>query len=65
MRAYKSDENPQVERELVNLGNNLRAIPFYAIYGPELEKPITFDGLLSPNKIQSEIMKAMEDVSTK
>ena len=63
MRAYKSDFNPQVERELVRLGNSLKAIPFYAVYSPGMEKPITFTNdnapTISAERIRQEVQKAL------
>lgn len=63
MRAYKSEYNPQVERELERLGNTLRAIPYYAVYSPGMETPITFTNdnsvAMTPERIKQEIQKAL------
>lgn len=63
MRAYKSEFNPQVERELVRLGNTIKAIPYYAVYSPGMDAPITFTNdntlVMSPERIRAEVQKAL------
>ncbi|MEL7496615.1 MAG: hypothetical protein AAFN77_03335 [Planctomycetota bacterium] len=61
MRAYKSPMNPDVDNQMIKLGNKLTAIPFYAIYAPGEEEPVTFDGIISAGGIQDEIKRLMNN----
>ncbi|MEE2826637.1 MAG: hypothetical protein VYE64_08420 [Planctomycetota bacterium] len=40
---------------MVELGNSQKAIPFYAIYAPGLDKPITFSGLITSSGVIKEL----------
>ena len=44
-----------MEEQLVELGNSQKAIPFYAIYAPGLDKPITFSGLITSSGVIKEL----------
>ena len=55
LRAYKSEEAPEVEEMMSELGNRLKAIPFYAIFAPGLDEPITFSGLITSGGVIQQI----------
>ena len=46
------------------LGNPEGAIPFYAIYGPGLDKPITADALITRDWVYESLKKAKGDASS-
>ena len=46
-----------MEQQLVELGNSQKAIPFYAIYAPELKEPLTFSGLITAGGVIAELEK--------
>ena len=60
--ALKADKakSPEVEQQLVELGNSQKAIPFYAIYAPGLDKPITFSGLITSSGVIKELSQFTE-----
>lgn len=60
VRAYKSEDDPSVEEHMAKLGNKMHGIPYYAIYGPGLEKPITFDGYITAGGVQDEFKRIIE-----
>lgn len=61
VKANKS-KSQDVADKLIELGNSQQAIPFYAVYVPGLERPITFaPGLLTPGMVQEYILEAMQD----
>ena len=57
--ALKADKSksPEVEEQLVELGNSQKAIPFYAIYAPGLKEPVTFSGLITSGGVIAELEK--------
>ncbi|MCH2182679.1 MAG: hypothetical protein MK108_11800 [Mariniblastus sp.] len=42
------------------LGNSQKAIPFYAIYAPGLDKPITFSGLITSSGVIRELSQFIQ-----
>ena len=46
------------------IGNPEGAIPFYAIFGPGLEKPITADALITKNWVYESLEKAKGSAAT-
>jgi hypothetical protein len=49
LKAYKSNDSPEVDQLLLELGNSSKAIPYYALMQPGA-RPVHFDGVyLSPN----------------
>lgn len=60
VKADKGNENQidEIEALLIELGNPKAAIPFYAIYGPGLDKPITADALITQNWVYESLKKA-------
>ena len=58
MRADKGVIPVEVEVKLTELGNPKQAIPFYAVYGPGLSEPITFEGPITPSQVSSAIEAA-------
>ena len=63
--ALKADKakSPEVEQQLVELGNSQKAIPFYAIYAPGLDEPITFSGIITSSGVIKELRQFTEDKS--
>lgn len=60
VKANKS-KSQEVADKLIELGNSQQAIPFYAVYAPGLERPITFaPGLLTPGMVREYILQAMQ-----
>ena len=60
LRADKGNDQ-RVDEMLAlmkELGNPEGAIPFYAIYGPELDKPITADALITKGWVYESLEKA-------
>ena len=58
--ADKSGAAPDVDRLLVELGNEATAIPFYAIYPGDGRPPITFrDVPLTPAKLLTKLAEAV------
>ncbi len=47
LKANKA-ESEEVVQQLVELGNSEEAIPFYAIYAPGMDQPITTGGPILP-----------------
>ena len=48
LKADKSNDSPEVDQLLLELGNSSKAIPYYALMQPD-SKPVHFDGVyLSP-----------------
>lgn len=60
VQADKGNENQidEIEQLLVELGNTEAAIPFYAIYGPGIEKPITADAVITRGWVYESLEKA-------
>ncbi len=61
--ALKADKakSPEVEQQLVELGNSQKAIPFYAIYAPGLDEPITFSGIITSGGVIKELEQFTQD----
>lgn len=61
--ALKADKakSPEVEQQLVELGNSQKAIPFYAIYAPGLDEPITFSGIITSGGVIKELRQFTQD----
>lgn len=61
--ALKADKakSPEVEQQLVELGNSQKAIPFYAIYAPGLDEPITFSGIITSGGVINELKQFTQD----
>ena len=63
LKADKGNEN-RVDEMLAlmkKLGNSKGAIPFYAIYGPGLNKPITAAGPITTGWVYESLEKAKSD----
>ncbi len=58
LRANKSIIPDEVGEILSELGNPTQAIPFYAIYGPGIDKPIKFEGLITSGQVVQAIHTA-------
>lgn len=64
--ALKADKGkiPQaVEQIMVELGNPSQAIPYYAVYGPGINEPITFAGPITRNQILTAVEQAQVETS--
>ena len=49
LKADKSQDSPEVDQLLLELGNSTKAIPYYALLQPD-EKPVHFNGVyLTPD----------------
>lgn len=57
LRADKGKIPAEVEEILSELGNPTQAIPYYAIYGPSISKPITFAGPITRDQVLNAIDK--------
>ena len=55
--ADKTHDNDEIDDLLIALGNEAKAIPFYAIYPADGQPPITLDGLVS----ESQIIEALKE----
>lgn len=62
VRADKS-KSPEVEEQLVELGNTEKGIPYYAVYGPGINEPITAEGIITPGWVIESVTKAMGENS--
>ena len=51
IKADKTQESPEIDQLLVELGNTGRGIPFYAVYPGRGGDPITFDGLITQQQV--------------
>lgn len=58
MRADKAEMGEEFQQVLAALGNPKSAIPFYAVYGPGVTAPITFDGPISHKQVADAIIRA-------
>lgn len=59
MKADK-DRMPEVTPLLKKLGNPTGAIPFYAVFGPGMEGPISFGGtVLTTGKVREVVQQAL------
>ena len=55
LKADKSQDAPDVDALLIELGNHAKAIPYYAMFRPEKE-PVHFNGVfLTPNSFLSRL----------
>lgn len=61
LRADKGKIPEEVKDILTELGNPKELIPYYAIYGPGLHKPITLEGPITHGQVSSAIEKAKGD----
>lgn len=58
LKADKGKIPDEVKDILTELGNPKELIPYYAIYGPGLSKPITLEGPITQNQVAEAIEKA-------
>ena len=59
LKANKA-KSSEVGEKLIELGNSQQAIPFYAVYAPGLDQPITFaPGIMSSDYVIKQIEKAI------
>ena len=63
LKADKTDDSPDIDRLLVELGNSTTAIPFYVIYPGDGGAPITMQGLISPWRVYRALQQAGPSVS--
>ena len=63
LKADKGNKNQLNEMLplMKELGNSKGAIPFYAIYGPGLDQPITADALITRDWVYESLEKAKSD----
>jgi hypothetical protein len=60
LKADKDDKAQGVDELLRELGNTSTAIPYYAIFSPNLDKPIHFGGeLLTTGRVREVIEEAL------
>lgn len=64
LRADKGVIPDAVEEILTELGNPRTAIPFYAVYGPGSDEPITLDDALITHAMVQEAVKKVAGVSS-
>ena len=67
--ALKADKGNELRVDemigfMQELGNPEGAIPFYAIYGPGLDKPITADALITRDWVYESLKKAKGESAT-
>ncbi len=65
--ALKADKGNEARADemiafMQELGNPEGAIPFYAIYGPGLDEPITADALITKGWVYESLEKAKNDI---
>ena len=58
LKANKA-ESDEVVQQLVELGNSQEAIPFYAIYAPGMDQPITTGGPILPGWVIDSLEQAI------
>lgn len=59
LKANKA-KSAEVGEKLIELGNSQQAIPFYAVYAPGLDQPVTFaPGIMSADHVIDQIEKAI------
>ena len=58
IRADRTDESPDVDQLLIELGNSARSIPYVAIYPANGAEPILLDGIITQSQILRELEKA-------
>ena len=63
LKADKGKIPDEVKDILTELGNPKELIPFYAIYGPGISKPITLEALITHGQVADAIEKAMGDAA--
>ena len=63
VKADKTGDSPDVDQLLVELGNKAKSIPFYAVYLPGRDKPITLDGPITGGQI-TDALKGIEPETT-
>ena len=64
LKADKSKSNDVIE-QLIELGNTETAIPYYAIYAPGLDKPITKGGPILSGWVIDSLEEAMGESADK
>lgn len=58
MKADKTQPSPEIDKLLVELGNEAKAIPFYAIFPAGGGDPIVLDGLITPGQLHDALRRA-------
>lgn len=58
MKADKTLPNAEIDQLLLELGNNAKAIPCYAVYVPGREEPVFFEGLISIETVRARLAEA-------
>lgn len=51
LKADYSNEDPAIEKALLELGNTGTGLPFYVVYPKGGGAPITFDGILTKSRV--------------
>ena len=59
LKADKGKIPEEVKEILIELGNPKEAIPYYAVYGPGIKEPITFDNIITRKQVIRAIEEAM------
>ena len=60
LKADKTEDSPEIDALLVELGNNARTIPFYAIFPRGGGEPILMSNLIT----QDQVLEALKKAST-
>lgn len=63
VEADKTQRRPDIDELLVELGNQGRGIPFYAVFPGRGGDPITFDGLISRQQVLDALQEAGPSVN--
>lgn len=53
MKADKTQPNPAIDKILLELGNNSKGIPYYAIFPGDGSDPVAWDGLLNEGLVRN------------
>ena len=58
LKADKTQTAPEVDALLIELGNDGKSIPFYAVFPSDGGPPITFDGIISQTDVLTALQRA-------
>jgi len=58
LTADFSDESPEIEQLMRDLGRIGNALPFYAVFPGDGQPPITFDGILTQGRLLDKLKQA-------
>ncbi len=58
LTADFSDESPEIEQLMRDLGRAGNALPFYAVFPGDGQPPLTFDGVLTQGRLLDKLKEA-------